>query len=301
MKKILGIFFVIFAFCSIGLVKSFMNFEEFEKDRPVFTDKATPVDFDLLMGAFEGKNDMIMKAIFDGANINFQDKNGKTALIWATIQNHSQIVNYIIEKLKGVDIYIQDKSGKTAYDYAPNIDLKLSINPKQTFFSAAAQGNFEAVKKALSKGVKIDARDSNGKTALIWAVSAGDQKIVEYLIDNGANVYIKDKEGRNALGYTNDLSMKISLMPIPDFLFSAAAQGNFEAVKKALSKGVKIDAQDSNGKTALIWAVSADDQKIIEYLLKQGADPSHNDIFNKTAFHFAKSEKVKDLLRRYLK
>jgi len=51
-----------------------------------------------------------------GANVNFQDKYGKTSLILATESVSPKIVSKLL--LSGADISIKDKGGNTAMDIA---------------------------------------------------------------------------------------------------------------------------------------------------------------------------------------
>ncbi len=58
---------------------------------------------------------------------------------------------------------------------------------------AASNGNYEKVKKLVSNNRDlVNERDLNNKTALHFAAFAGHPEIVEYLIENGADVNAKD-------------------------------------------------------------------------------------------------------------
>lgn len=67
--------------------------------------------------------------------------------------------------------------------------------------------NFEPdeLAKLVNKGYDVDMQDpETGKTALMAAVLQGNYKIVEYLLEAGADPNIKDKYGRTALKIAND-------------------------------------------------------------------------------------------------
>jgi Ankyrin repeats (3 copies) len=53
---------------------------------------------------------------------------------------------------------------------------------------AAALGDLQTVEALLSHGVPVDARDQNGRTALNRAALAGQSRVVNYLLANGADV-----------------------------------------------------------------------------------------------------------------
>ncbi|MDF1549571.1 MAG: ATP-binding protein [Bacteroidales bacterium] len=81
-----------------------------------------------------------------------------------------------------------------------NKDLIAKINQK--LLKAASEGDFEAVKKSLEDGADINACDSSGKTALMMTINTDDANtIVNYLMDSGANVSLRDKGGKNVLDH----------------------------------------------------------------------------------------------------
>ena len=51
----------------------------------------------------------------------------------------------------------------------------------------------------VEKGVDVNADDMNKTTALHIASKAGNSAMVEFLLENGADVKKKDYKGRNAL------------------------------------------------------------------------------------------------------
>jgi ankyrin repeat protein len=57
----------------------------------------------------------------------------------------------------------------------------------------------EAIKQFLELGADINASNDKGETALHGAATRGADKIVQFLGDNGINLYAKDKQGRTAL------------------------------------------------------------------------------------------------------
>ena len=57
----------------------------------------------------------------------------------------------------------------------------------------------ELVKLLLAKGADVNAVDNQGNTALMLAANAGEFQIVDSLINGGANVNARNKEGRTAL------------------------------------------------------------------------------------------------------
>lgn len=55
--------------------------------------------------------------------------------------------------------------------------------------------NNEAISLLCDSGADIDAANGEKKTACMMAAFAGDERIVEYLLENGADKTIKDYQG----------------------------------------------------------------------------------------------------------
>ena len=61
------------------------------------------------------------------------------------------------------------------------------------------------VKILIDSGVDINSVDSNGKTALIYAIENDSQyEIVKMLIDAGADVKLRNRKGRTAFYYLHN-------------------------------------------------------------------------------------------------
>ena len=70
----------------------------------------------------------------------------------------------------------------------------------QLLINAARDGNEEEVKRILQlPETEINSRDSQGKTALIWAAYTGNEEIVQLLLEKFADVKVKANDGSTAL------------------------------------------------------------------------------------------------------
>ena len=63
--------------------------------------------------------------------------------------------------------------------------------------------------KLMAEGANLDVQDWEGQTALHWAAREGSVDTVLYLVDNGADTAIADKQGRR---YTHWVSSKIRVL-----------------------------------------------------------------------------------------
>lgn len=138
-----------------------------------------------------------------------------------------------------------------------------SEGPDAAWFDAVKQGNLDVVKKMVKDGQNLEAKDeaSLGQTALGWAAFIGYEDMVDYLIEQNADLFATD---------TGDVT---------NVLKSAGLGKNvdvFEKIYDHLKDKVDLNDQknDRQGETILIVASSNDRQDIVEFLLEQGADPN---------------------------
>ena len=69
-----------------------------------------------MRAATQGRATVLTALLQHGADVNFQDENGYTALFWAACQNQVAIIHQLLEA--GADACIQDQWGNTALNLA---------------------------------------------------------------------------------------------------------------------------------------------------------------------------------------
>jgi len=74
--------------------------------------------------------------------------------------------------------------------------LSSGLNKEQQLFKSSEKGYIYAIKKLLKEGVNINAKDSSGWTALIWASRDGHIEVVRELIERGADINAKANDKR---------------------------------------------------------------------------------------------------------
>lgn len=70
----------------------------------------------LIVASQLGDIDRVRLAIAKGADVNYQDEKGGTALHWAVFYGHKEIINLLL--MQGADPLIKDKNGITPIDVA---------------------------------------------------------------------------------------------------------------------------------------------------------------------------------------
>jgi ankyrin repeat protein len=152
---------------------------------------------------------------------------------------------------------------------------------------AAMRGNKEAVRSLLQRKANVNAPQSDGTTALHWAVRADDFETADLLIRAGANVSAANREGATPLllaSMNGNAAMIENLIkagaesnaPLTKFgdtaLMLAARSGKTDAIKVLLDHGAKVNAVETwGGTTALMWAVSERHPPAVKMLIDAGA------------------------------
>lgn len=67
------------------------------------------------------------------------------------------------------------------------------------FFFHADRGNVDGIRAELDAGVDVNARDSRGNTALLYAAELGNLEMASLLLNRGVDATARDHEGNSAL------------------------------------------------------------------------------------------------------
>lgn len=193
---------------------------------------------------------------------------------------------------------------------------------KLALINAAKSGDFDLVKCLVEKGADLDVQDPTAgpvaapdglagalkRTALEWSVIMDKKegstfsKISLYLIDKGAKLNLRDRDGRATIFWA---VMGENKMPTLKALVKAGAdidivsnyrqtalirstENNFYDMCEVLVKaGANLDVQDYERKTALHWAASHGNDDIVQLYIENGAKLNLKDKNDKTALDYA--------------
>ena len=136
-------------------------------------------------------------------NVNTQDDNGATPLMYAARSGNPDTIKAIIKA--GADVNATDNDGRTALMYA------------------AMYGNADAIETLAGLGAEVNATDKHGSTALMHAAMYGHVDAIETLARLGAEVNATNKYGLTALTY-------------------AARNGHLNAIKTLARLGTDVNA-----------------------------------------------------------
>jgi uncharacterized protein len=224
------------------------------------------------------------------ADVNAQQPDGATALMWAVRANDGELVDVLLAA--GANVKAASREGATAlYQASVNGNaavleklLKAGADVNGTFLStgetalmeAARTGSVEALKVLLDHGADGDAKESlRGTTALMWAAAEGHAGAVQVLIARGADVNSRSKQEKAVAYGTAGPGAKI-----PDNLQSggltplifAVRDGSFECVKTLVDAKADVNQASGDGSTPLLVAVLNGRYDIARYLIDKGAN-----------------------------
>ena len=129
----------------------------------------------------------------------------------------------------------------------------------------------------IAKGANINDANITGKNALHYAAYRSTPDIIQFLVDKGINLEVKE---------SGDVSVPGGETP----LHYAAYSRNPENVDVLLKAGANVNAQEGQKRTVLHFAVRKQLNDIITLLLNAGADASIKDDDGKSPFDYAKGD-----------
>lgn len=164
-------------------------------------------------------------------------------------------------------------------------ELSRDIHPGQegeffltfSFFEACSNGDLNRVKELLEAGSNIHSVTALGKTALHLACESkrSSTELVKFLINHGLDI--------NGNFKTHLKIEKFCWSP----LMIACVHRNVDIARVLIEKGAMIDEKDAGGDTPLLKASFYGSVKIVEELLKNGANIKAINNEGNTALHEA--------------
>lgn len=239
--------------------------------------------------------DLVKFLVNRGADVNARDSGGLTALMFAVQAEDLAIVRFLVDK--GADV--NRKGSATGYrsDYAiasgRNMWGRCIRQVHTALMLATESSDLEIMEFLIDKGADLNVKDDCGCTALMEAARRGNLEASEFLIRKGADVNASDKKGRTALLYT--VSPWIVWVHT-----SHRRRKNAEIVRLLVDKGADVNASDKKGTTALMEAASLGNLEIVKFLIEKGADVNVKDKIGRKPLSYA-SANDKTAVVQYLK
>lgn len=237
---------------------------------------------------YDAKN-AAMKLIQRGVDMNVKNLAGKTALAQAAHAGRIAMVTLLLDN--NADIDATDATGKTVLMDAiqsnnaelVSILLKRGANPqiqeiygRNAYHEAALTGNVQLIKVVEKAGGNALSRDSQGITPLSLALNQSPEVVLAVL---GNNPRLMDSDSNTPI----------------HIAIKNGASG--QIITTLVKHGYPINARNSEGKTALYYAVERNNNEQVRILLENDADPfvaTGKEMENSLTLAFTKDQKILD-------
>jgi ankyrin repeat protein len=226
---------------------------------------ATPLQYALEYGNLHAASILIAA----GANVDAKGPGGRTALHFAAVGRHLDMLQFLIEK--GADLNARDAEGASPLD------------------DAVWRGSLDAVAILLAHGARLNESDTQtGATPISEAAYRGNTSVVQYLLQFHPDLRIPDKRGYSPLDNAIRMGKEDSSLLLleaepkerqtPQFferaMDAAIKKDESLLVEALLRHGAPANDALPSGSTPLDVGASAGAVKVVRVLLENSGDPN---------------------------
>lgn len=188
----------------------------------------------------------------------------------------------------------QNQGEIIAYFLAKGVDANKVNTDGNTPLMIAAGREITTLEKLVPVTKNINLQNAKGESALTFAVRSGSSDAVSLLLNKGADVNVKDKDG-------NNLGIYLVQSYRPAGREANATQDPFEAKAKLLQdKGLNLATAQKDGSTLYHFAASKSDLNLIKKLAPLNIDVNAKNKDGLTALHKAAMVAKDDSVLKYL-
>lgn len=225
----------------------------------------------LLHFASRGGNlELVNYIIEKGGDIHIRNKKKDTILHLAVESDNKELVEYLI--LQGLDVDAKNSRGETPIYRAideialllvgKGADINLCTKNGYSILTVMAlKLNKRTIRKIITEGIDVDAKDGHGNTALHTLVIASDTpeethkaiEIAELLLSEGTNINATDADGNTPLHL-------------------AVREENYLLTKYLIQNGADIRIENNKGKTSRSLSDASENKAIISLLGAEDQD-----------------------------
>jgi ankyrin repeat protein len=249
----------------------------------------------LMLAVYHDCENIVKILISRGADPNKTGNDGNTPLI-INIENNKSLAigKYLLNK--GANTCKPDEKGRTPLSWAvlkkniKMINTLLDHGAEMTIHTALleaiASDDVVIVKLLKKRGADINlVYPDTGTTPLMKALTLKHGKVAKFLIENGADVHLKGKDGKSPIEECfemGNLALAVKIITkkninvnkdYQDKLFvKSLRMQNLPLVKYFVKKEVDINQKDESGETPLEIALSNSDLPTVKFLIDAGAE-----------------------------
>ena len=214
------------------------------------------------------RNDEIAVAVFLKAGISPDTSggpDGAAAVEYAALDGNGRLLRMLVDGGANTGVALRAAARKGSADMMADM-LTRKLEPgalDRALIDAAGGGHTAIVQTLLDNGANVNARWSDGRTALIWAAADASVATVQLLLARGADVAATFDDRKTALHEALDRWGRDDDKAVTD------------TVRALLDKGASVEARATYGKeqpTPLLHAIQREHPQAASLLLERGAD-----------------------------
>jgi len=235
---------------------------------------------------------------------------GMDLLSYASNDAKPEILEYLLgrnigEASNALQRVLVHRKAENDFEKTVDIFLKAGAMPSTDAVLVTLKKKNDAVLYKLMSCMKepnitINKGESN---LLRYALENNETKMVQYLLNRGANIWELDKEGKSPLKLAVDVASKnpeifaafqAKLKDLNEtgyngetLLMLVAENGNFKLFKELAESGADIWQKDKNGASVLMYAAKGGNLQIVDYLVYKGDNLKSADSWGKTPLMYA--------------
>lgn len=151
-----------------------------------------------------------------------------------------------------------------------NVLPDVSADSDQKLVAASVTGNLDEINELIAAGANANAisDSSKGWTALMYAAENDDPRVVQALIDAGADVNAKNDAGGTAL-------------------MRSIVCENSDVAAALINSGASVNEKNNEGQTALMIAIIVENLDVVKVLIAAGADVNAKDAEGENVLRYA--------------
>jgi ankyrin repeat protein len=165
----------------------------------------------LIMAAAGGQLSIVKQLMQAGAQRDAVEEIGNTALMWAAFWGHLQIIDWLLAA--GANVSTRNSDGNDALLLAAQGGVgprsRQLVLPKAALTAAgrllpdqfASSEEVRLIERLLQAGAEVNSRNHSGQSALMLFAEHGKSAAVRRLVQHGASLFDRDRQGFNAADY----------------------------------------------------------------------------------------------------
>ncbi|MFT4327814.1 MAG: ankyrin repeat domain-containing protein [Wolbachia pipientis] len=224
-----------------------------------------------------------------GVNIEAKTKDDQTPLHYAVFKDRLDIVRVLSSQ--GANIEAKNKDGKTPLDlaiqgnYTDIVGFLKQTELDKKLLAAAQDGDFNKVKDLVNQGANINAKERDGNTCLHYVSKFGNLDIVKYLISEDADIDAKDNNGQTPLDVADSSIIKILRQAHLDkeLLLTVKNEEDLKTINSLIAKGINGN-EDRHGAYYYAWR---GDLGTVKFIVENEGGVNITDKYGCTLLHWA--------------